>query len=193
VIADLSTSNRNASTSWVSATRSGRTRRSSSARTAKSFPFDVNHVLIQQYHHMGEGIDFGRGGALPRRAHPGGSPRSSRRTRVHQTVRCTPSSTVSHRRRSPRRCRASWRTWRRASGRRRRSGRRHRLQRTAAAGGRGAGRGRLRPGQGAARSAAREIEGGCGQGCRGGQNRGQADAQERPEDPYFVQRLALVT
>src|SRR5262245_50328250 len=25
----------------------------------KTFPFDVNHVLIQQYHHMGEGIDFG--------------------------------------------------------------------------------------------------------------------------------------
>ena len=25
----------------------------------KSFPFDVNHVVIQQYHHMGEGIDFG--------------------------------------------------------------------------------------------------------------------------------------
>ncbi|HEV3469021.1 MAG TPA: TRAFs-binding domain-containing protein [Pyrinomonadaceae bacterium] len=25
---------------------------------AKSFPFDVNHVLIRQYHHMGEGIDF---------------------------------------------------------------------------------------------------------------------------------------
>jgi hypothetical protein len=25
----------------------------------KSFPFDVNHVLIRQYHHMGEGIDFG--------------------------------------------------------------------------------------------------------------------------------------
>jgi hypothetical protein len=26
---------------------------------AKSFPFDVNHVLIRQYHHMGEGIDYG--------------------------------------------------------------------------------------------------------------------------------------
>jgi hypothetical protein len=26
---------------------------------AKSPPFDVNHVLIRQYHHMGEGIDFG--------------------------------------------------------------------------------------------------------------------------------------
>ena len=25
---------------------------------AKSFPFDVNHVLVRQYHHMGEGIDF---------------------------------------------------------------------------------------------------------------------------------------
>ena len=25
---------------------------------AKSFPFDVNHILIRQYHHMGEGIDF---------------------------------------------------------------------------------------------------------------------------------------
>jgi hypothetical protein len=25
----------------------------------KTFPFDVNHVLIQQYHHMGEGIDYG--------------------------------------------------------------------------------------------------------------------------------------
>jgi hypothetical protein len=24
----------------------------------KSFPFDVNHVAIRQYHHMGEGIDF---------------------------------------------------------------------------------------------------------------------------------------
>jgi hypothetical protein len=26
---------------------------------AKSFPFDVNHVVIRQYHHMGDGIDFG--------------------------------------------------------------------------------------------------------------------------------------
>jgi hypothetical protein len=25
----------------------------------KTFPFDVNHVLIQQYRHMGEGIDYG--------------------------------------------------------------------------------------------------------------------------------------
>lgn len=25
---------------------------------AKTFPFDINHVLIRQYHHMGEGIDF---------------------------------------------------------------------------------------------------------------------------------------
>ena len=25
----------------------------------KTFPFDVNHVLIQQYLHMGEGIDYG--------------------------------------------------------------------------------------------------------------------------------------
>src|SRR6188768_3134475 len=25
---------------------------------AKSFPFDVNHVAIRQYHHMGEGIDY---------------------------------------------------------------------------------------------------------------------------------------
>jgi hypothetical protein len=25
----------------------------------KTFPFDVNHVLVQQYHHMGEGIDYG--------------------------------------------------------------------------------------------------------------------------------------
>jgi hypothetical protein len=25
----------------------------------KSFPFDVNHVVIQPYHHMGEGIDYG--------------------------------------------------------------------------------------------------------------------------------------
>lgn len=25
---------------------------------AKSFPFDINHVLVRQYHHMGEGIDF---------------------------------------------------------------------------------------------------------------------------------------
>lgn len=25
---------------------------------AKSFPFDVNHVLVRQYHHMGDGIDF---------------------------------------------------------------------------------------------------------------------------------------
>jgi hypothetical protein len=24
----------------------------------KNFPFDVNHVLIRQYHHMGDGIDF---------------------------------------------------------------------------------------------------------------------------------------
>jgi hypothetical protein len=24
----------------------------------KSFPFDVNHVAVRQYHHMGEGIDF---------------------------------------------------------------------------------------------------------------------------------------
>src|ERR1700741_2152113 len=25
---------------------------------ARSFPFDVNHVLVRKYHHMGEGIDF---------------------------------------------------------------------------------------------------------------------------------------
>ncbi len=25
----------------------------------KAFPFDVNHVLVQQYRHMGEGIDYG--------------------------------------------------------------------------------------------------------------------------------------
>ena len=25
---------------------------------ARTFPFDVNHVLIRQYHHLGEGIDF---------------------------------------------------------------------------------------------------------------------------------------
>ena len=24
----------------------------------KTFPFDVNHVAVQQYHHMGEGIDY---------------------------------------------------------------------------------------------------------------------------------------
>ncbi|MBC7933214.1 MAG: DUF4071 domain-containing protein [Rubrivivax sp.] len=25
----------------------------------KTFPFDINHVVVRQYHHLGEGIDFG--------------------------------------------------------------------------------------------------------------------------------------
>ena len=59
VVADLSTSNKNAfyelgvrhalrPSTTIVICEDG----------AKSFPFDVNHVLIRQYHHMGEGIDF---------------------------------------------------------------------------------------------------------------------------------------
>ena len=59
VIADLSTSNKNAfyelgvrhalrPSTTIVICEDG----------AKSFPFDVNHVVIRQYHHMGEGIDF---------------------------------------------------------------------------------------------------------------------------------------
>ena len=60
VVADLSTSNKNAyyelgvrhalrPYSTVVICEDG----------IKTFPFDINHNLIQQYHHMGEGIDFG--------------------------------------------------------------------------------------------------------------------------------------
>jgi hypothetical protein len=60
VVADLSTSNKNAyyelgvrhalrPYSTVIICEDG----------IKTFPFDVNHSLIQQYHHMGDGIDFG--------------------------------------------------------------------------------------------------------------------------------------
>lgn len=59
VIADLSTSNKNAfyelgvrhalrPSTTIVICEDG----------AKTFPFDVNHVVIRQYHHMGDGIDF---------------------------------------------------------------------------------------------------------------------------------------
>jgi tetratricopeptide (TPR) repeat protein len=60
VIADLSTSNKNAFYELgVRHALRPHTTIIICEDGAKSFPFDVNHVLIRQYHHMGEGIDFG--------------------------------------------------------------------------------------------------------------------------------------
>jgi hypothetical protein len=60
VIADLSTSNKNAFYELgVRHALRPHTTIVICEDGAKSLPFDVNHVLIRQYHHMGEGIDFG--------------------------------------------------------------------------------------------------------------------------------------
>jgi hypothetical protein len=59
VVADLSTSNKNAFYELgVRHALRPHTTIVICEDGAKSFPFDVNHVLIRQYHHMGEGIDF---------------------------------------------------------------------------------------------------------------------------------------
>ena len=194
VVADLSTSNKNAFYELgVRHALRPHTTIVICEDGAKSFPFDVNHVLIRQYHHMGEGIDFGEVERF-RADLTKAIKEISTRTRGPRTALSTRSSTALPRRRWPRPCRAWRRRWRRP----RRSssggaGRRHRLQRVDAAGRRGAGRGRLRDGQGAALAAPQENKGGRRQGSRGGPKKGQADVQERPEDPYVIQRLALVT
>src|SRR5689334_11273818 len=60
VIADLSTSNKNAFYELgVRHALRPYTTIVICEDGVKSFPFDVNHVVIQQYHHMGDGIDFG--------------------------------------------------------------------------------------------------------------------------------------
>ena len=60
VIADLSTSNKNAYyESGIRHALRPETTIVICEDGAKSFPFDVNHVLVRQYHHMGEGLDFG--------------------------------------------------------------------------------------------------------------------------------------
>jgi tetratricopeptide (TPR) repeat protein len=60
VIADLSTSNKNAYYELgVRHALRPHTTIVICEDGAKSFPFDVNHVLIRQYHHMGEDIGFG--------------------------------------------------------------------------------------------------------------------------------------
>jgi hypothetical protein len=59
VVADLSTSNKNAFYELgVRHALRPHTTIVICEDGAKSFPFDVNHVLIRQYHHMGEGIDY---------------------------------------------------------------------------------------------------------------------------------------
>ena len=59
VIADLSTSNKNAFYELgVRHALRPHTTIVICEDGAKSFPFDVNHILIRQYRHMGEGIDF---------------------------------------------------------------------------------------------------------------------------------------
>jgi hypothetical protein len=59
VVADLSTSNKNAFYELgVRHALRPHTTIVICEDGAKSFPFDVNHVLVRQYHHMGEGIDF---------------------------------------------------------------------------------------------------------------------------------------
>ena len=59
VVADLSTSNKNAFYELgVRHALRPRTTIVICEDGAKSFPFDVNHVAISQDHHMGEGIDF---------------------------------------------------------------------------------------------------------------------------------------
>jgi hypothetical protein len=60
VVADLSTSNKNAFYELgVRHALRPHTTIVICEDGAKSFPFDVNHFVIRQYHHMGEGIDFG--------------------------------------------------------------------------------------------------------------------------------------
>jgi hypothetical protein len=60
VIADLSTSNKNALYELgVRHALRPFTTIVISEDGVTSFPFDVNHVLIRTYHHMGDGIDFG--------------------------------------------------------------------------------------------------------------------------------------
>ena len=60
VVADLSTSNKNAFYELgVRHALRPHTTIVICEDGAKSPPFDVNHVLIRPYHHMGEGIDFG--------------------------------------------------------------------------------------------------------------------------------------
>ena len=60
VVADLSTSNKNALYELgVRHALRPFTTIVICEDSLKSFPFDVNHVLIRQYHHMGDGIDFG--------------------------------------------------------------------------------------------------------------------------------------
>jgi hypothetical protein len=59
VVADLSTSNKNAFYELgVRHALRPQTTIVICEDGAKSFPFDVNHLLVRQYHHMGEGIDF---------------------------------------------------------------------------------------------------------------------------------------
>jgi hypothetical protein len=59
VVADLSTSNKNAFYELgVRHALRPHTTIVICEDGATTFPFDVNHVLIRQYHHMGEGIDF---------------------------------------------------------------------------------------------------------------------------------------
>ena len=59
VIADLSTSNKNAFYELgVRHALRPYTTIVICEDGVKTFPFDVNHILIRQYHHMGEGIDF---------------------------------------------------------------------------------------------------------------------------------------
>src|SRR6185436_950230 len=59
VVADLSTSNKNAYYELgVRHALKPHTTIVICEDGIKTFPFDVNHVLIRQYHHTGEGIDF---------------------------------------------------------------------------------------------------------------------------------------
>ena len=59
VVADLSTSNKNAYYELgVRHALKPYTTIIICEDGAKTFPFDVNHVAIRQYHHLGEGIDF---------------------------------------------------------------------------------------------------------------------------------------
>ena len=59
VVADLSTSNKNAFYELgVRHALRPQTTIVICEDGAKSFPFDVNHVLVRQYHHMGDGIDY---------------------------------------------------------------------------------------------------------------------------------------
>lgn len=60
VVADLSTSNKNAYYELgVRHALKPYTTIVICEDEVKTFPFDVNHVLIRQYHHMGDGIDYG--------------------------------------------------------------------------------------------------------------------------------------